>query len=195
MKLYLCQIGIWIAALVCLFGAARAEADEPKRWAILIGIDDYFDLTQLESSSNDAIQFGEILQERCGFNPKNVSVVVDRPEQPNSKAMLDLRHDTLRARLQNFVKAAEKERVQTLVVYYSGHGCALLDSKQNATDLLLPAIDAKEKNGVLINSISKNEIQNLLAQTSIPEKILILDCCHASQPDQVPIKTKSISHW
>lgn len=178
--------------MICLLGSSMAEAGEPKRWAILIGIDNYFDLTPLTSSSKDAIQFGEILEERCGFNPKNVSVVVDQPKQHNRKAMLDVRYEPLRMRLQNFVSAAEKERVQTLVVYYSGHGCALLDSDAQNADLLLPAIDASESNGVLANALSKNEIQGMLAQANIPEKLLILDCCHAAQPDQIPLAGKAI---
>lgn len=186
----------WVAVTVCVLFTlplTAVEAGQPERWAILIGIDNYFDLTPLTSSSKDAIQLGEILKERCGFNPKNVSVVVDQPSQLNRKAMLDVRYKTLSARLRNFIDAAEQGDVQTLVVYYSGHGCAVLDSKgDNATDLLLPAIDAAENNGELTNAISRNEIQNLLAKADIPEKLLILDCCHASQPDQIPVAGKAI---
>lgn len=169
------------------------EAGQPERWAILIGIDGYFDLTPLKSSSKDAIQFGDILQERCGFNPKHISIVVDQPVQLNRKAMLDVRFRTLSERLKNFIKAAEQGNVQTLVVYYSGHGCAVIgDEATEASDLLLPAIDAAENNGALTNALSKNEIQSLLAAADIPEKLLILDCCHAAQPDQIPLPGKAI---
>ena len=193
MNQFLYRVRIGIALMISLLGASIAEAGEPKRWAILIGIDNYFDLVQLTSSSKDAIQFGEILKERCGFNPKNISVVVDQPKQFNQKAMLDVRFKPLQTRLKNFINAAEQENVQTLVVYYSGHGCALLDTAgRNATDLLLPAIDASESGGELINAISRNEIQGLLAQSNIPEKLLVLDCCHAAQPDQIPLAGKAL---
>ena len=193
MTLFLSRWSVGIALLIGLLGSSLAEAQEPQRWAILIGIDNYFDLTPLKSSSKDAIEFGEILEERCGFSSKNIAVVVDQPKQFNQKAMLNLRFKTLQQRIKNVINAAEQENVQTLVVYYSGHGCALLnsDGKQPA-DLLLPAIDAFESNGELTNAISRNEIQNLLAQANIPEKLLVLDCCHAAQPDQLPLAGKAI---
>ena len=181
-----------IAASSTLISPA-AEARPPERWAILIGIDNYFDLAPLTSSSKDAIQFGEILQERCGFNPKNISVVVDQPSQLNRKAMLEVRFKTLRDRIKNFINAAEQGDVQTIIVYYSGHGCAVTGSKgTQASELLLPAIDAAENNGNLINALSKNEIARLLAAADIPEKLLILDCCHAAQANQIPLPGKAI---
>ncbi len=186
-------IRFFLSAALTILSSSAVEARQPERWAILIGIDNYFDLTPLTSSSSDAIEFGEILQERCGFDPKNISVVVDQPTQLNRKAMLEVRFRTLRNRIQNFIDAAEQGNVQTLIVYYSGHGCAVTDSAgAKATDLLLPAIDAAENNGALTNALSKNEISRLLAAADIPEKLLILDCCHAAQADQIPLPGKAI---
>ena len=197
------QRGWFVAILMAMFAsfAAAVEADEPERWAIVVGIDNYHDLTHLTSSSKDAQQFGEVLKERCGF--KNVSLIVDQPklsraqagnrDRIRDQARLDVRCKPLRERLRNFIKTAEQSGVQTLVVYFSGHGCAVLNpNQQQPTDLLLPAIDASESNGQLTNAISKNEIQNLLAQATIPEKLLVLDCCHAAQPDQIPVAGKAV---
>lgn len=187
--------GTWFCLIAALWAlpSSTAEARQTERWAILIGIDNYFDLLPLTSSSKDAIEFGEILQERCGFSPKNISVVVDQPTQLNRKAMLEVRFRTLRDRIENFINAAEQGGVQTLIVYYSGHGCAVTGSGgAKATDLLLPAIDATENNGTLTNALSKNEITHLLATADIPEKLLILDCCHAAQADQIPMPGKAI---
>ena len=75
---------VFLFTMLFSWGTASSPAAEPERWAIVDGIDGYFDLNPLTASSKDAIEFGEILKERCGF--KNVSVVTDKPKLADERA-------------------------------------------------------------------------------------------------------------
>lgn len=186
-----------ILSLIVGVGASwtRCESSfgqSSNRWALVIGIDEYFDLLPLDSSSSDAIQFGDVLVDRCGFAPRQVSIVVDQPKVPIKKAHLKLRFSPLRAHIKNFIRMAEADGAQMLVVYYSGHGCAVHGDDDSVTDLMLPAIDASESDGELTNSLSRNELSAMLANANIAQKLLVLDCCHAAQADQIPLPGKGI---
>lgn len=185
----------WIFLCASCLVPSTVSGDPGQRWAFLIGIDGYFDLTPLTSSSSDAIELGKVLTKRCNFDANHVTVVTDgHPSEAGRIGMLALRHRAIESRLRRVISEAERQNAQTLLIYFSGHGClAPTADGSQSDDLLLPAIDAAEVDGKLINAISRNELQNLIAKADIPEKLLILDCCHAARPEQIPVRGKAFS--
>jgi len=163
-------------ALLLVVGFADTARAEGKRWALLLGIDGYFDLTSLTHSSTDTYRLESVLKNRCGFD--HVIVIADKhPERTDSRLGLNLRKDELKIRIEKFLETAQSASVDTVMIYFSGHGVLPDDN----SDLLLCAIDAKVRGDSIENVISRNWLEVTLSSVNIPEKMLVLDCCHAAE--------------
>jgi len=166
-----------LAALLILAVAQTANAQPPgQRWALLIGIDQYFKLAPLDSASSEAESLKTVLEDRCHFD--HIVTMVDKPsENAQGRPYLNLLHSNLQTRIQSFIKEAEAQQVRTVAIYFNGHGHVPTDG----SDLLLCAIDATIDNESPVNVLSRRTIESLLHSADIPEKMLILDCCHAAE--------------
>lgn len=150
-------------------------AAQQKRMALVIGIDNYFDLTPLKSSCAEAESMRDVLKSRCGFT--HVKCLVDkRAGELKPADMAQLRRDRLMPQIKQFTETAGREGADTLLIYFNGHGHRAANG-----DLGLCAIDADaDPENRVLNTVSRSELEELLAEADIPEKILVLDCCHAS---------------
>jgi hypothetical protein len=166
--------------------AREKGRDEPKqvRWALLIGIDKYPYIAQLEGCAHDIREMARILTERFGFLPRCMTTLQD--EQATRDGIL-MALDTLASQV------AEDDAV---VIHYSGHGSQrhrqMEDIRQASSleETLVP-YDSGHIEPFPNRDISSAEFCSRLTQiTKVTRNVtLILDCCHAgtiaSHPDIV----------
>lgn len=155
--------------LVKIRKAAERVAREPKRRALLVGINEYPDPEdRLEGCANDAFLFSSVLQE-SGFAAADIRVVLDR--RATTRGILQ--------RLEWLLDGASAG--DQLVFYYSGHGAQLPayapDEQVDHQDECLVPHDfdwSPER------AITDNQIYDLYSQLPYDTRFLMfLDCCHS----------------
>jgi hypothetical protein len=141
-----------------------------KKYAILIGVDDYFDdiIQGLKYSVADVKSFYDILadSERGGYNSENIRLFTDKSSQPE---LLPTRNNIM-SQLSSLASMATTK--DNLLVYFSGHGI-----EQNDESYLLPQ-DARY-NILNESAISIKWMKKVLVSSNARVKIVILDACHS----------------
>ena len=101
---------IW--AVFALSFAVQPSADG-KRWALLIGINDYTSpfIRDLRGCKTDVTLMSEVLIERFGFAPNDIKILLNR--EATRDGIINAFNDWL---------IAKPESGDDVVFYYSGHG-------------------------------------------------------------------------
>jgi hypothetical protein len=143
--------------------------EKSKRFALIIGIDDYQDkrITRLSGAANDARLLATTLVRYAGFPFDQVVLLasdqtVDR--QPTRAAILE--------RLSNFVGRLPKEAL--LVVSFAGHGL-----ERAGQTYLLPA-DARPNGSIaLLNDtgLKVSKLRDMIRAMGIQQVLIFLDAC------------------
>lgn len=148
--------------------------NKPNKWALLIGIDKYPQLSrryQLHGCVNDAALMANILENNYGFPREQITVLRDGEAT---------RQDILAAMDTMFALVQENDIV---VVHYSGHGSQMRDRENDEPDGLDETIVPYDSGrGRRPNrDITDDEIYlRLLPLARItPYVTLIFDCCHS----------------
>src|SRR5687767_4855617 len=110
------RLASFLLATACIFASsATASAAEPKRWALLVGVNDYVQFRDLAYAGADASALGEALV-LSGFDPERVFLLNDdaeearyRPFKKNIEKQLDI-----------VLKVAGPDDM--VIVSFSGHG-------------------------------------------------------------------------
>jgi uncharacterized caspase-like protein len=140
-----------------------------KRFALVIGVDDYQDtqINKLEGASNDAKAIVEALVKYAGF-PRD-QVVLLTSDQPTERR--PTRGNILR-RLSNLRTAVPKDGL--LLIAFAGHGIERGDQAY-----LLPS-DAQLSGDVSLledTAINVNEMRRRIEQTGVGQVVMLLDAC------------------
>jgi uncharacterized caspase-like protein len=145
-----------------------AETAAPRRWAVLIGINDYEDPTfgGLRYATRDARDMGWILK-HPKYGAFDRVITLTQPEQLERAALL-----TELNRLRS-----ELRRQDTLVVYFSGHGTMEFSSDGRPL-LYLVAKDTRVAD-LYGTAIELDALRAFLSSLRAQRKVLILDCCFA----------------
>jgi hypothetical protein len=154
--------------------------------ALLIGIDKYPKLNQLEGCVNDVQLIRGILEETFGFPPANITLLAD--DQATRDGIL--------AALDALVEATDQGDI--VVIHYAGHGSQMTDREGDEPDGLDETImpfDSEGRYGVN-RDITDDEIHlrlvRLGAKTS--HTTLIFDSCHSGTitRDAFGVKSRSV---
>jgi hypothetical protein len=157
---------------VCVLGissAAFAQQTPPKkRVALVIGIDKYASLVQLDNPVLDAKAMAELL----GAHGYDVS------------AHYDLNRDDFERALSRFSKKAEG--AETALVFYAGHGMEIID-KNNTFNVLAPTdveidCDAREA----FRFVKLEELFHTIE--GVPNQVVIVDACREIAFRSCPVK-------
>lgn len=124
------------------------------RGALIVGIDDYPEY-KLKGCKNDATSLSELLK-RNEDGTKNFSVILETEIQSRHK-------------LRGAIIKLFKTELETALFYFAGHGCL----NERGGFLLTP--DTK----IYDEGIPMDDVLNIVNQSKIKNKIVIIDCCHA----------------
>jgi tetratricopeptide (TPR) repeat protein len=150
-----------------------------KKWAVVIGIEDYEDerVQDLGFSVDDAEEFAQKLIEKGKFPRSQVILLTDKSEGKFAGIQAERpTHDNIRKAL--FTRLREEAFMQdSVIVYYSGHGLLVPDpiSPSGKTAYLLPVdfqYDAPEAKGIRLEEIKR------LAYLAPERMSLIIDSCY-----------------
>ncbi len=150
-------------------GTLSALPTSSKRFALVIGVDEYEDsqINKLEGASNDAKAIVEALVQYAGFPRDQVRLLT--ADQPTERR--PTRNKILR-QLSNLRGAVPKDGL--LLIAFAGHGIERGDQAY-----LLPS-DAELSNDVSLleqSSINVDDVRKRIAETGVGQVLLILDAC------------------
>ncbi len=172
-----CFMAVFI--LVSLLGpAALHSQDQPagadsltvgRRWAVIVCVNDYDDagIPDLRFCEADGQLLAGVLSEECGYNPRDVVMLVSGATSSSMRPTLA----NIRTELRFLARRAQADDV--VLVYFSGHG--YLDD--NGRGYLLPE-DCRRDN-LEGSTLPTAELRECLADCPARGKLLVLDCCHA----------------
>ena len=162
-------------------GQAAPATGPGRRWAVVIGVNEYLDDTipRLKYCVADAELMVKQLTERCGYEEQRVLLIAD--SQP--RAHLRPLKRNLQVQVQNWLKQAQPG--DTVIVFFSGHGF-LDDSGQG----YLATTDC-ERASPGLTALRTDELREQLRQCKATQKLLVLDCCHAGVAKDLPVGPSS----
>ncbi len=146
---------------------ARIESERPRKWAMVVGVNDYRhgDIIDLNYAVADAKAIYELLvdPDRGGFERDHVKVLVDGGQT------LPTRNNILRT-LTHLTALAGPE--DTMLIYFSGHGIA-----HDGQPYLLPS-DA-EFDILSDSAIASERLLAVKSESGCRVLVLVLDACHS----------------
>jgi hypothetical protein len=124
--------------------------------ALIVGIDNYKGESRLEGCVNDA---------------KGLASLLDANGDGSSNFVVTLKTNiTTRASLRSMIiNFFQRDVMNTALFYFSGHGCI----NERGGFIVTPDTQLYDE------GISTDEILNIVNQSKIKDKIVILDCCHS----------------
>ena len=142
------------------------DPDDARRWAIVIGVNDYNDVAigKLSKARNDAKIIGQLLMEQGEFG--KVFVMTDDVDAKNTLYPTRI---NIEEKLDIILSSAEKN--DTILFFFSGHGVS--DSKGEG--YILPVDTVFDK--VTYSAIKVNNIIGKINEKGIKKSLLILDAC------------------
>ncbi|WP_282042613.1 caspase family protein [Winogradskyella flava] len=149
----------------------------PRKIALLVGIDKYEIANNLEGCVNDVDLMESLLVKKFGFDTTNIRKLV------NKNATRDGIIDTFKKHLVSAAKPGD-----IIVFHYSGHGAQVRnlgktnhDEPDQLEEILVP-YDFEDKPNLPFKGISDDEINGLLKLlTDITENVtFIFDACHSA---------------
>ncbi len=139
-----------------------------RRYALVIGINDYKHYGKLKYCRQDAEEMAGVLVERAGFDPKRLCLVTDG-EQPKGFIWSEATFADLYDRIEQFTGLPKEG--DTLLIFFTGHGVTIGDEAY-----LMPANGRNER-----TAISMSWLRQRMAKCKATSKVLILDACHSGE--------------
>ena len=164
-----------------LTGVTRSTgglAGESDRLALLIGINRYGKLPErewLDGCHNDMVAVQSVITERFGFDPQNVTTLLD--EQATAAG--------IRTELQRLVQQVQSRPTGTqpakVLFHFSGHGSRVPDSAgEDGFGASLVVYDSEQQgSGTDITSAELNQFSHDICKEGKAELLLVLDACHS----------------
>ncbi|MEZ4217688.1 MAG: caspase family protein [Myxococcota bacterium] len=153
------------SALAGLAGAADAEGG--RRRALLVGINDYQAVPDLNGALNDVAAVREVLVSRFAFAPEDVRVVTDAAA---TRAGILAELDALAERAQPG---------DVVYVHYSGHGSQVTDLGGDEADGLDETLVPQDGRTPGVPDITDDELGERFARLADTRLVVTLDSCHS----------------
>lgn len=159
--------------LVLLLGFATLFAQEKpfvasKRWALVIGAQNYQEYGQLRYAAGDARAVHKALLEKFDFEPGTVRLLTDEPGGGG------VTHENVSRELDGLLADPKLDRSDLFVFFFSGHGVGLPSG-----DYLLPINATKadaEKVGIPVKSIIERFVR-----AGLKNVLVISDACRGGE--------------
>ncbi len=150
----------------------KVTLDPNKTKAILIGTTKFIDFPDIKPVENNLNEFAKVLAD------KNIFGLL--PEK-NIKVIKDAGDDEVELKLDEFSKTAKKEGVETLIVYFAGHGF------RNREGKYFLATKNSKKNSIRRNgktAIAYDTVKVIIKESQIPQIIVLIDACYSGSVAQ-----------
>ena len=146
------------------------DRDGPTKWALLIGIDKYLNINDLQGAANDVRMMRQLLTTKYGFPEANVDTLVN--EQATHEGIVNAIRNHLIANVQPG---------DIVVLHYSGHGSKMRDASGDELDGLDETIVPHDSRMPGHFDVTDDQINGLLSQiTAVTQNVtLIFDSCHS----------------
>lgn len=150
-------------------GDVRALPAAAKRWALVVGVNDYHDsqITSLDGAANDARALAGALVDHSGFPTDQVVVLAtDEPEERQPTRANVLFH------LSNLARLVPKDGL--FVFFFAGHGV-----ERERAAYLMPS-DARLTENIRIleaTGIPVNDVRSWILDMGIKQVLVFLDAC------------------
>ncbi len=146
----------------------RARGEDAATWVLLIGIEDYENLDDLDYAIEDVQALEQVYLTHGGVDPSRILAITDGSgNRPTS--------DLLRRQIQAFLSQAnDGDRV---VVFFSGHG--LVDKTSNRGYLAASDCDPDGAESIARTSVAIDDLMGWMARCRASQKVLMLDACHS----------------
>ncbi|TWT94699.1 caspase family protein [Stieleria varia] len=168
--------GVWLATVTLAAGTLAAG----ETWALLIGVQDYQQVSPLEYTVDDAQCLRETLIAYGGVAPDHILEITDFGPGPDSQPL----HETLTRRIPAWLERVGADDM--VLVFFSGHGFRDDDGLMYLAPLDFDRTKPSE------TGISVDWLRERIAGCSAVLKLLILDACHAGSENSEP-NTDSLS--
>lgn len=155
-------------------GLPLTAAPDATRWALLIGINKYPFLGEvdLDGSVNDALGYKAVLQERFDFPEENITILLDDAAT----------HDTILNALDRLVAVAQEG--DQVVLSYSGHGRRIANPDSHEADQMDETfVPSDSGSGFYPNRDIRDDefLSRIVALTERGAFVTFFcDCCHSS---------------
>jgi len=140
----------------------------PRNRALLVGINDYKTINDLQGCINDVTNMRNILKTYFGFTNDDIRILVD--ERATKKNIL--------YRLEKMVAEANPD--DTLVFHFSGHGSQIRDRDNDELndhmDELICPYNLSWEDGFITDDMLRAVLNKLKKGVKME---IILDCCHS----------------
>ncbi|MHC5775663.1 nSTAND1 domain-containing NTPase [Nostoc sp.] len=145
------------------------------RYALVIGIAKYDNLTNLVKAVNDAEKIAQLLRERGRFDVQPLPCKLIESENrwqvtPDKKLIGKELGQTLRTFL------LEKAKGSEALIYFAGHGFEALSNTGEPKGFLATS-DCNKVDGQ--NAIAFDDLNTLIAKSQLSSLVVLLDCCYA----------------
>ncbi len=143
-----------------------------KTRAILIGTTEFVDFNNIDAVENNLTEFAKVLADEkiFGLLPENNIVIIKN--QTNEDVEL---------KLIEYTENARKENIETLIVYFAGHGFRNREGKY-----FLATKNSRKK---LIrtsgnSAIAYDTVKRIIKSSKIPQTIIFIDACYSGSVAQ-----------
>jgi N-acetylneuraminic acid mutarotase len=159
----------------------KMQGNEGKRWAVCIGIDDYYDdkIANLKKARNDAKALGTVLKGNGQFD--YVFVMTDdlEPRDPLFPTKFNIEQ-----KLRNILDfASEKDLV---VFSFSGHGIS-----DKSGEGYLVSVDSR-MDDKFATSVRVNDVVAKLAKNNVTKTLLLLDACREEMQESKGLSNEGL---
>ncbi len=137
----------------------------PRKWALVIGANEYDEIGKLRYAAKDALAFSKTLQERFEFRPDAIETLTDLPDsklKPTAENMI--------AALDRQIADVRLKDGDLFIFYFSGHGMGTPKG-----DYLLPT-NATTTNAEQVG-IHVKEVINRFVKAGLRNVLFIVDAC------------------
>ena len=135
-------------------------------WALLIGINKYQNVNQLDYAGADARSVGALLHDRFGFSDEKIITLIDG-EATKEKI------------INSFAKLLDTDPQDRLVVFYAGHGMQFATASGGEAGYIVPVDGVvTTPSDAYRTCISMEEIRNLATQIPAKHILFLMDACY-----------------
>jgi len=151
--------------LLFAYGLAITTEDVyDNSWAVIIGIDDYHNHSNLQYAVEDAKAVKEILLSKFNYSKENVKLL--------------LNEDATKTNIQNTIEdislnAGENDRI---LIFFSGHGVTMSLPEGGEMGYLLPINGNQEK--LYTSAIPMNDLKDLSYMSNAKHMLFLIDACY-----------------